>query len=151
MLKKTAITLTVLTLALAGCGTTKTDRAVSGAGLGAGAGAAVGALTGMSVATGAALGAIGGAATGALTDADTVNLGDPVWRRNNLQSSNVSDSTVAEVQRGLSRLGYDVGGYADGVMRPQTRTAIRQYQEDYYLVVNGQATPELARHINAQG
>ena len=68
-------------LLLTACGSTKSDRAISGAGLGAGAGALAGGLTGGSVLTGAAIGAAGGAAAGALTDEDDVNFGKPVWRR----------------------------------------------------------------------
>jgi hypothetical protein len=67
------------TLALAGCGTTPGDRAVSGGLLGAGAGAAIGSVTG-SAATGAVIGAVSGAAIGAMTDPCTLNLGDPWWR-----------------------------------------------------------------------
>lgn len=65
---------------LTGCGTTTSDRALSGAGIGAGAGAAVGAVTGLGPATGAAIGGAAGAAAGGLTDEDDVNLGKPVWR-----------------------------------------------------------------------
>jgi hypothetical protein len=67
------------TLALAGCGTTPGDRAVSGGLLGAGAGAAIGSVTG-SAGTGAVIGAVSGAAIGAMTDPCTLNLGDPWWR-----------------------------------------------------------------------
>ncbi len=66
-------------LALAGCGTTPGDRAVSGGLIGAGAGAAIGAATG-SAATGAAIGAVSGAAIGAATDPCDLDLGNPVWR-----------------------------------------------------------------------
>lgn len=62
------------TLAVAGCGDTKGERALSGGGIGAGVGAAAGAVTGGSVVTGAAIGAAAGAATGALTDKDDINL-----------------------------------------------------------------------------
>ncbi|MCP5433452.1 MAG: hypothetical protein H6923_09310 [Alphaproteobacteria bacterium] len=68
-------------LALAACGSTTTDRALSGAGLGGAAGAATGAVTGGSVGGGALIGALIGAAAGALTDKDDVDLGEPVWRR----------------------------------------------------------------------
>jgi hypothetical protein len=68
-------------LALAACGTTPGDRAVSGGLLGAGAGAAVGSLTG-SAGTGALIGGLGGAAIGAATDPCSLNLGDPFWRDN---------------------------------------------------------------------
>ena len=79
-IKNFAIGATVAaTLALAGCGTTPGDRAVSGGLLGAGAGAAIGSVTG-SAATGAVIGGVTGAAVGAMTDPCTLNLGDPWWR-----------------------------------------------------------------------
>lgn len=68
-------------LGLAGCGETKTDRALSGGAMGAGAGALGGAVLGGSPATGALLGGAAGAAGGALTDPDDVNLGKPLWKR----------------------------------------------------------------------
>jgi hypothetical protein len=68
-------------LLLGACGTSKSDRAISGGAIGAGAGAAAGALTGGSVLGGAALGGAGGAAAGALTDPDDINLGKPAWKR----------------------------------------------------------------------
>lgn len=75
-----ALSAIVLTAALAGCGYSTTDRAISGGALGAGAGAATGAVVGGGALEGAAVGGALGAATGAVTDADDVNLGDPVWR-----------------------------------------------------------------------
>jgi len=66
-------------LALAACGTTPGDRAVSGGLLGAGAGAAIGSLSG-NAGAGAVIGGVGGAAVGALTDPCTLDLGDPWWR-----------------------------------------------------------------------
>jgi hypothetical protein len=66
---------------LLGCGTSTSDRAISGGAIGAGAGAAAGALTGGSVVGGALIGGAGGAAAGALTDPDDINLGKPAWRR----------------------------------------------------------------------
>lgn len=67
-------------LLLGACGTSKSDRAISGGAIGAGAGAAAGALTGGSVLGGALIGGAGGAAAGALTDPDDVNLGKPAWK-----------------------------------------------------------------------
>jgi hypothetical protein len=67
-------------LALAACGTSTQDRALSGAALGAGVGAGAGALSGGSVLTGALLGGLVGGAGGALTSPSTVDLGRPVWR-----------------------------------------------------------------------
>ena len=66
-------------LLLFACGSSKTDRGLSGGAIGAGAGAAVGAVTGTSVLGGAAIGGAAGAATGVLTDEDDVDLGEPVW------------------------------------------------------------------------
>lgn len=67
-------------LLLAACGSTKTERGVSGGAIGAGVGAAGSAITGGSILGGAALGGAAGAATGVLTDEDDVDLGDPVWK-----------------------------------------------------------------------
>lgn len=67
-------------LGLSACGETRSDRALSGAGIGAGVGALGGALTGNTVG-GAVLGGAAGAATGGLTDRDQIDLGRPVWRR----------------------------------------------------------------------
>lgn len=66
-------------LALAACGESKSDRALSGAAIGAGGGAALGAMTGSPL-TGALLGGAAGAAAGALTDKNDIDLGKPVWR-----------------------------------------------------------------------
>lgn len=68
------------TLALAACGTSKTDRGLSGAGIGAGVGAVGGTLLGGDPVTGAAVGGAVGGATGVLTDKDDVDLGEPIWR-----------------------------------------------------------------------
>lgn len=70
-----------LLLAVAACGETKSDRALSGAGIGAGIGAAGSIATGGSVGKGVLLGAGAGAAAGALTDKEDVDLGRPAWRR----------------------------------------------------------------------
>jgi osmotically inducible lipoprotein OsmB len=70
----------VALLALAACGTTTEDRALSGAALGAGLGAGAGALTGGSLLTGALVGGLLGGAGGALTNSSTVDLGRPIWR-----------------------------------------------------------------------
>lgn len=77
MLKTKILILTALLiapLALSGCGTSKKERGLSGAGIGAGAGAAAGALTGGSILGGAVLGGVVGGATGVLTDKDDINL-----------------------------------------------------------------------------
>jgi osmotically inducible lipoprotein OsmB len=66
-------------LLLAACGSSTSDRAISGGAIGAGAGAGLGAVTGTSALGGAVLGGAAGAAAGALTDEDDIDLGDPVW------------------------------------------------------------------------
>ena len=76
-----ALSALVLAAALAGCGSSTTDRALSGGALGAGAGAATGAVIGGGALEGAAIGGALGAATGALTDQDDIDLGRPVWDR----------------------------------------------------------------------
>jgi osmotically inducible lipoprotein OsmB len=65
-------------LALAACGQSTGDRAVSGGLIGAGVGAVGGALVG-SPGTGALIGGALGAGTGALTSPSQVDLGRPVW------------------------------------------------------------------------
>ncbi|MGE5503344.1 MAG: hypothetical protein ACM31L_02875 [Actinomycetota bacterium] len=69
------------TLALSACGTTTTDRALSGAGIGAGVGAAGSAVTGGSPLTGALLGGAVGGAAGGLTNENQFDLGKPIWKR----------------------------------------------------------------------
>lgn len=71
----------ILILTLTACGTSRTDRALSGAGLGAGIGAGTAAVTGGNILGGAAIGGAGGAAAGALTTDRDVNLGTPIWKR----------------------------------------------------------------------
>ena len=56
---------------LAACGSTPTERGVTGAGLCAAAGYAVGAPI---------VGAVAGRAAGAFTEKDDVNLGEPIWK-----------------------------------------------------------------------
>lgn len=65
--------------ALSACGTTTSDRAISGGAIGAGVGAVGGYLLGSPV-EGALIGGAVGAGTGALTKPETVDLGKPIWR-----------------------------------------------------------------------
>jgi len=76
-----ACVMAVVGLLVAACGSSKTDRGVSGAGIGAAAGAGTSAITGGNPLTGAILGGAAGGAAGVLTDEDDVDLGDPVWNR----------------------------------------------------------------------
>lgn len=89
-----AATLSCL-VALSGCGTTPSDRALSGGLLGAGTGAVIGAMTG-SAAAGAVFGGLGGAALGALTTPDKINLGEPAWRHSSRRHSRHRAARYAE-------------------------------------------------------
>lgn len=73
MITRTIILLT-LALTLSACGTTTTERALSGGGIGAAIGAGGAAATGGDIVTGAVVGGAVGAATGALTDEDDIDL-----------------------------------------------------------------------------
>lgn len=73
--------LILASMALAACGTSRTDRALSGGAIGAGIGGGTAAVTGGNVLGGAAIGGAGGAAIGALTDEEDLDLGEPLWRR----------------------------------------------------------------------
>jgi osmotically inducible lipoprotein OsmB len=66
---------------ISACGSTPSDRALSGAAIGAGAGAVGSSVTGGNAATGAIIGGAAGAAAGGLTKQKDINLGKPVWRR----------------------------------------------------------------------
>jgi osmotically inducible lipoprotein OsmB len=73
--------LAIFGLVLAACGSSTSDRAISGGGIGAAAGAGTAAVTGGNPLTGGLLGGAAGAAVGGLTDEDDIDLGDPVWNR----------------------------------------------------------------------
>ncbi len=143
-------------IALGGCGSMPEERAISGAGIGAGAGAALGAVTGMSVMTGALIGTAAGALTGVLTDQNQVNLGKPAWKQGSSSPTAAAppaaatNTTVVSIQQQLNRLGYDAGS-ADGLLGPRTSYAIKQYQRDHNLLIDGRATPELANHLQSLG
>ena len=149
-------------VALAGCGTTTQDRGLSGAGIGASAGAIIGAVTGLSVVEGAVLGAVGGGLTGALTKPSQVNMGDPAWKASKQQAAPIAAVTpaapaaaahdinraVANLQSQLAAKGYHPGP-ADGVMGERTRAAIRAYQHDRKMVVDGQISQALVASLGS--
>ncbi len=135
-----------LSLLLAGCGNNTGDRVASGAGIGAGAGAVVGAVTGLSVLQGVVIGAAAGGLLGGLTDEEVINLGDPIWATDTHEAN---DAAIARVQAGLYELGYDPGPI-DGVKGAQTTNAIRAYQRNHGLLVDGRASLELAQHIERE-
>ena len=136
----------VAMLAVSACGSSQKDRAASGAGIGAAAGAAVGAVTGLSILQGALLGAAAGGLTGALTEEDVINLGDPIWATDKQPANR---SATARIQAGLTKLGY-APGPIDGIHGSKTTAAIRSYQSDNSLLVDGVASQQLAEHIEAK-
>lgn len=69
----TALSLSVLSLSA--CGSSRSERALSGGGIGAGIGAAGAAVTGGNAVTGAIIGGAVGAGTGAVTTRDQIDLG----------------------------------------------------------------------------
>jgi hypothetical protein len=71
---KRTLAVTLVLLAVAGCGYDRGERALTGAGIGAAAGAVGGAVLGGDPATGAIVGGAVGGATGALTSPDDINL-----------------------------------------------------------------------------
>ena len=150
--------LVALGFVLAACGTTPEERGTTGAGIGAAGGAIIGAVTGLTVLEGALIGAGVGGVTGLLTDESQLNLGEPIWKwfdqgqsreqsagrtRSNSQRRS---SLVADTQGSLAQLGYDPGP-ADGLMGPKTEAAIREYQLDHGLLVDGRPSKELSRHV----
>lgn len=72
----TALAAGAFVLALAACGNTQSERAISGGAIGAGVGAAGSAITGGSAIGGALIGGGIGAAAGGLTDRSQLDLGD---------------------------------------------------------------------------
>jgi len=174
---KTKFLIAGLPLVLAACGTTTEDRALSGAAIGAAGGAVIGAFTGIGPAAGAAIGGAVGGGTGALTQPSQVDLGKPLWRGGSSESGPESNPppdqssgsspaasavpgpgspsasydtvTVRDIQTGLQRLGY-YEGQPDGNFGPQTETAIRRYQQDNHLPVDGQPSGTLLSQIRAR-
>jgi peptidoglycan hydrolase-like protein with peptidoglycan-binding domain len=155
---KQIVTLVAATVVLSGCGSTPTERGVSGAGIGASAGAVLGAVTGMTVLQGAVIGATAGGLTGALTREDQINLGRPAWKQGQAAApapeptryAYSAPSTVREIQTALKSLGYYSGG-VDGIAGPKTASAIRSYQQQNGLQVDGRASAELLNHMRQRG
>ncbi|HZA66899.1 MAG TPA: hypothetical protein VE592_08105 [Geminicoccaceae bacterium] len=83
-----ALLAALLGLGLAACGETRLERGATGAGIGAAAGAATSGVTGGNLLGGALLGGAAGGAAGALTDKDDIDLGDPLWDRDNDDDDN---------------------------------------------------------------
>lgn len=75
-----AAIIVLMAVGLAACGQTRSERALSGAGLGAAGGAAASGITGGNIGTGALLGGAAGGALGALTEPEDIDLGEPIWK-----------------------------------------------------------------------
>lgn len=79
-------------------------------------------------------------------------LGDAIAGREGIQHSwpreqaPLTRDDVQELQRALNRVGYSVGG-ADGVMGPNTRQGLRNFQRDQGLIPDGFATQELLEQL----
>lgn len=79
-MRKTYAAVSVLmVLVLSACGNTKTDRALSGAGIGAGIGSVGSTIAGGSAVTGAIIGGAAGAVAGGTTDKSDIDLGNTLW------------------------------------------------------------------------
>ena len=135
-----------LSLTLAACGETQGERGLSGAAIGAGAGAVIGAVTPIGPAGGALIGGAVGGATGVLTTPSQVNLGKPAYR----SSAGGGSAGVRDIQAGLQKLGYDPGP-ADGRMGHKTSAAIRQYEQDNGMTVDGRPSKTVLDSIRAKG
>ena len=61
----------------------------------------------------------------------------------------IEKAQVAEIQRYLARLKFDPGP-ANGVLTDKTTEAIRQYQTDRKLKVDGEASRALLFHLKAE-
>ena len=80
-MNRTALTIAILSTGflLTACGSSTSDRALSGAGIGAGVGALGVLMVGAPV-QGAVIGGAVGAGTGALIEDDKIDLGKPIWK-----------------------------------------------------------------------
>ncbi len=166
-----------MALALAACGTQPQERVTGGAAAGAATGAGIGALGGpVGALAGAAIGGTAGAVTGAVTEPSNLNLGEPPWsnpevrtplgddnRRGRVASRGGSRSSgryaaadgggrssadVRQVQQALSQRGYNVGA-VDGVMGPQTRSALSEFQRSNNISTTGRLDQRTMQALNA--
>jgi hypothetical protein len=156
-----------MALAVAACGTERTERTTGGAAAGAATGAGVGALGGpVGALAGAGIGAGAGAVAGSQTNPSQINLGRPPWsnpevrtpldegsgatRASASRGSGASSASVREAQQALSQRGFDPGP-ADGAMGPRTRDAISAFQRQNNLPVTGRVDARTAEALNIQG
>ena len=62
----------------------------------------------------------------------------------------LSDNDILDAQKKLNDKGYNVGT-PDGKLGPQTRAAIRKYQQDNNLSVSGKLDESTRTHLNVAG
>jgi len=94
---------------------------------------------------GALIGAAAGGATGVLTTPSQGSISKPVYK----SSTGGGGGMVRDIQAGLQRLGYDPGA-ADGRMGPRTSAAIRKYQQDNGMTVDGQPSQAVLDSIRSK-
>ncbi len=63
-------------------------------------------------------------------------------------TDDAGDSLVADIERGLRELGYSPGT-VDGYLDIRTEAAIQDFQLDHDLRIDGRATPELLKALEA--
>jgi len=69
--------------------------------------------------------------------------------RQNVQAATSHADAVKKVQRSLAALGYEPGP-VDGEAGPGTEKAIRRYQADHGLRVDGKVTERLVAHLEGK-
>ncbi|CAO1666888.1 hypothetical protein NYA30BAC_03177 [Halomonas sp. NYA30] len=65
-----------------------------------------------------------------------------------VQSTSIGREEIAEAQQILSELGYEPGP-VDGLMGPNAKRAIQQFQRDQRLAVDGAASPQLLEKLRS--
>lgn len=149
----TMLAATGMVVALSACGSTDTTRAATGAGTGAVAGAVVGGPVG------AVVGGVGGAAAGASMDEGAEKKAQRYMGRDGSGSTasqsgrDSSSSTramsaerVRNVQQALNDRGQTVD--VDGVWGPNTRRALREFQQANGIDATGRLDNRTATALN---
>ena len=70
-------------------------------------------------------------------------------RSSSVSSDNSAQPTIQKIQMLLNQHGYECG-IADGIAGPKTTEAIKQYQADTGLLVDGRASPELLARLESE-
>ncbi|VAW16753.1 hypothetical protein MNBD_ALPHA09-1815 [hydrothermal vent metagenome] len=126
-----------------------------GAGAGGGLGAALGGRKGAR--TGAAIGGVIGVLQGA--ENRRRQQAAPAYVRPHRRAPvrtyrprprAISTQLTADIQYSLTNLGYNPGP-VDGVMGRNTRRAVKEYQQDNGLLMDGRISNALRQHLRANG